>query len=76
MKSTLLTQKGQVTVPKELRDAFGWKKNTELTFVKESDGVRIVEVQKGPAAIIEKMKKAKWIGPSTDELLSETRSEI
>jgi AbrB family looped-hinge helix DNA binding protein len=76
MKSTLLTQKGQVTVPKELRDAFGWKQNTELTFIKESDGVKIVAALKGPEAIIEKMKGTKWVGPFTDELLAETRSEI
>ena len=76
MKSTLLTQKGQVTIPKELRDAFGWKQNTALTFIRESDGVRIVAAQRRAEAIIEKMKEVEWIGPSTDDRLADTRSEI
>ncbi len=73
MKSSRLTQKGKVEIPKELRDEFGWKENTELTFIREADGVRIVAVQRGPEAIIERMKEAEWIGPSTDEFLAETR---
>lgn len=71
-----LTQKGQITVPKKFRDAFGWTRETELTFVEAADGVKIVEVQKSASAILEKMKKTRWKGPSADELMKETRSEI
>jgi len=76
VKTTLLTQKGQITIPKELRDAFGWKQSSELAFVKEADGVKIVAVADKPGAVIEKMKRVHWIGPSADQLLAETRSEV
>jgi len=75
MKKSSLTQKGQITVPKEFRDRFGWTQETELVLLPEEDGVKIVEVTKSSDAIIEKMKAAKWSGPSADDLMKETRSE-
>lgn len=76
MRHSTLTQKGQVTVPKRVRDAFGWTQETELTFIKYSDGVKIVEAGKFPEIVLEQMKETRWTGPSADELLGETRSEI
>lgn len=40
-----MTVKGQVTVPKEFRDAFGWKPGDEVAFVQEKDGVKIVRAK-------------------------------
>ncbi|MEO0413740.1 MAG: AbrB/MazE/SpoVT family DNA-binding domain-containing protein [Verrucomicrobiota bacterium] len=68
-----LTQKGQITIPKRFRDRFGWDQQTELTFVEEQDGVRIVEVSDKAAATIDAMTKVEWQGPSADELLKITR---
>jgi AbrB family looped-hinge helix DNA binding protein len=71
-----MTVKGQVTVPKDLRDAFGWKVGEELAFVKEEDGVKIVSApsrRRGRAAV-ERLKRAQWNPKlTTDGLLALTR---
>src|SRR5438093_11771195 len=46
MKTSTMTVKGQVTVPKELRDAFGWKVGDEVAFLREKDGVKIVRAER------------------------------
>src|SRR2546429_431253 len=45
MKTSTMTVKGQVTVPKELRDAFGWKVGDEVAFLREKDGVKFVRAE-------------------------------
>ncbi|WP_324665384.1 AbrB/MazE/SpoVT family DNA-binding domain-containing protein [Haloarcula sediminis] len=40
-KTTRVTRKGQVTIPKELRDEFGLKEGDELRWVKTEDGIQI-----------------------------------
>lgn len=75
-----ITTKGQVTVPKELRDAFGWKPGDRVAFVREDDGVLIIHASpKGRGArMIEALRKMKFRsdGRTTDEILRETRSEV
>ncbi len=47
MKSTsTLTVKGQITVPKEFRDAFGWKPGDEVEFLREGDGVKLIRARR------------------------------
>ena len=46
MKTSTMTVKGQVTVPKEMRDAFGWKAGDEVEFVREKDGIKILAVKR------------------------------
>ena len=43
MKTSTMTVKGQVTVPKEFRDEFGWKPGDAMAFVHQKDGVKIVK---------------------------------
>ena len=76
MKSSTVTQKGQVTIPKEFRDAFGWSKDTKVAFLMEEDGVKIITSTKSASEVIARMKKTRWNGPSADELMDETRSEV
>ena len=76
MKSSTVTQKGQVTIPKAYRDAFGWSKDTKVAFLKEEDGVKIITSTSYATEVIERMEKTQWHGPSADELMSETRSEV
>ncbi len=62
MKTSTMTVKGQVTVPKEFRDAFDLKPGGEVEFVPEEDGVKIVKARrrrKG-TAIVERLRKAAW----------------
>lgn len=73
-----MTVKGQVTVPKDLRDAFGWRPGVEVGFLKESNGVKIVRAgRRGRGAqVLERLKGARWKrGLSTDRLLRLTRGE-
>lgn len=76
MKTSCITQKGQVTIPKDLRDAFGWTKDTRVAFLREEDGVKIVTDGDSASSVIARMRRTKWNGPSADELMEETRSEV
>jgi len=75
MKTSTVTVKGQVTVPKDMRDAFGWRAGDEVAFLPEKDGVKIVSAgrRKG-RAIVERLKRAPWNRKlSTDRLMEITR---
>jgi len=65
MKTSTMTVKGQVTVPKELRDAFGWKVGDEVAFLREKDGVKIVRA--------ERQRRGRKL--TTDRLMAMTRGE-
>ena len=40
-KTTRVTRKGQVTIPKELRDEFGLEAGDEVRWQKTEDGIRV-----------------------------------
>ncbi|WP_435317133.1 AbrB/MazE/SpoVT family DNA-binding domain-containing protein [Haloarchaeobius sp. TZWSO28] len=40
-KTTRITRKGQVTIPKELREEFGLEEGDELLWQKTEDGIRV-----------------------------------
>jgi AbrB family looped-hinge helix DNA binding protein len=79
MKNTsTITTKGQVTVPKEFRDAFGWKPGDRVVFVKDRDGVRVMrerDMSRGErmVAILRTVKVKS--GLTTDQILRETRED-
>ena len=76
MRTSTLTVKGQVTVPKEVRDAFGWKRGDALAFVLEGDGVRLVRAEPGRRgeAVVARLKRVKWPRRlSTGRLMAMTR---
>ena len=71
-----MTIKGQVTVPKDLRDAFGWKVGDEVAFFREEDGVKITLAprRRRGRAIVERLKRAPWNRKlTTDGLMAMTR---
>jgi AbrB family looped-hinge helix DNA binding protein len=73
-----MTVKGQVTVPKDLRDAFGWKVGDEVAFLPEQDGVKIVRapVRRRGRAIVERLRRAPWNQKlTTDGLMAMTRGK-
>jgi AbrB family looped-hinge helix DNA binding protein len=73
-----MTVKGQITVPKELRDEFGWKPGDTVEFVREADGVKLVAANREGrgAQIIERLRQAPWNQAlSTDALMALTRGE-
>jgi AbrB family looped-hinge helix DNA binding protein len=60
MKTSTMTVKGQVTVPKEMRDAFGWRAGDEVAFVREKDGVKILPVERRHRKrdVVERLREA------------------
>jgi antitoxin PrlF len=72
-----MTSKGQITVPKAMRDAFGWKPGTKLAFVREKDGVKIVALmdEDPGAALVRRSRGIAATGMSTDEIMQLTRGE-
>ena len=78
MKTSTMTLKGQVTVPKDLRDALGWKVGDEVAFVREKDGVKIIRAprRRRGRAIVERLKRAPWNQKiTTDVLMAMTRGK-
>ncbi len=74
MRHMRITSKGQITVPKKLRDRFGITAETELEF--REDRGRLVLVKKAAAAAIAKIRgrvRRLPIGADVDEYLRLTR---
>jgi AbrB family looped-hinge helix DNA binding protein len=78
MKTSRLTVKGQITVPKELRDAFGWTPHTELQFQRVADGVKLMrsprERTRGER-IVARLRGSGNRKLSTNKIMSWTRGE-
>ncbi|MFZ1491219.1 MAG: AbrB/MazE/SpoVT family DNA-binding domain-containing protein [Ilumatobacteraceae bacterium] len=71
-----VTEKGQVTIPKELRDALGIGAGTEVEFERRKD--TIVVRKKATAAsrgalLVDRMRGRGDIGMTTDEIMALTR---
>jgi AbrB family looped-hinge helix DNA binding protein len=76
--TSTITVKGQVTVPKPLRDAFGWKPGDQVAFLRERDGVKLVRAtRKGRGSrIVEQLRRVHWKrGLSTNRLMALTRGD-
>lgn len=69
--TTTMTSKGQVTIPKPVRDALGLKPGGQVQFVMQSNGNIVVKaaVKAKKKAGIEKYRGSLKAGMSTDELL-------
>ncbi|MEX2280316.1 MAG: AbrB/MazE/SpoVT family DNA-binding domain-containing protein [Acidimicrobiia bacterium] len=74
-----ITSKGQVTIPIEVRERFGFLPDTEVDFVVEGDTVRIVRstaVEHGRGArAVRRLTGAATSEWTTDELMALTRGE-
>jgi len=74
-----VTSKGQVTIPKEIRDEFGLLPGTEVEFVSEAGEIRVRKASYGPRRgeeIVEHLRKAgKGFTMTTDEIMRLTRGE-
>jgi antitoxin PrlF len=71
-----VTEKGQVTIPKELRDALGIDAGTEVEFERRDD---VLVVRKAPGApgrgrrLAERLRGRGDVGMTTDEIMALTR---
>jgi AbrB family looped-hinge helix DNA binding protein len=75
-----ITSKGQVTIPKEIREEFGLLPGTEVEFVPDAGEVRVRKLPQGRTRgdeIIERLRNASGgdIPLSTDEIMKLTRGE-
>ena len=74
---TLVTSKGQVTIPKPVRDRLGIKPGNAVDFQLDADGrVSLVKVGARPRrSRFEALRGRAGKGMSTDEIMALTRGE-
>ncbi len=65
-----ISDRGQVTIPQALREKFGLLANTEVEFVPDGNGLRLVPSPASRAAEVERLFGRKKFGRSTDELMA------
>jgi AbrB family looped-hinge helix DNA binding protein len=74
--STLVTTKGQVTIPKKLRDHYGIRPGALIDFVPGIDGIQLRKVvKKGGNGVLGCLKN-ELSGHSVPTLLNELRGEV
>ncbi|HEY4113477.1 MAG TPA: AbrB/MazE/SpoVT family DNA-binding domain-containing protein [Rhizomicrobium sp.] len=75
---TTMTSKGQVTVPKKLRDALGLKPGSEVVFEYEGNGravIRRAGKRAPPKSVFAKLRGSLKGGLTTDQILDMTRGK-
>ncbi|HXQ89462.1 MAG TPA: AbrB/MazE/SpoVT family DNA-binding domain-containing protein [Solirubrobacterales bacterium] len=75
-----ITSKGQVTIPKGLRDGLGFLPGTEVEFFEDGNEIRIRKTPGGNSRgreVVERLKRASGgdIPMSTEEIMRLTRGE-
>jgi antitoxin PrlF len=68
-----VTQKGQVTIPLEVRKALGIRAGSDVQFELDEDGARLVVGRERVESEIARMRGAGDVALSTDEILALTR---
>jgi antitoxin PrlF len=68
-----VTQKGQVTIPQDVRRALGIRPGSDVQFQLDEHGARLLVDRERAAAEIARMRGAGDGNLSTDEILSLTR---
>lgn len=75
--ATTVTQKGQVTIPKPVRDHLGIGPGSQVEFKRAADGSIVIERADGkrPPSRFADVVGILGPGPSTDEIMEWTRGE-
>lgn len=73
-----ITSKGQVTIPQEIREKYGFLPDTEVEFVARKGSVQIVKSANTARptrgeAIVRRLRGRSTVRMSTDEILALTR---
>ena len=78
IRTMRVTEKGQVTIPKELRDEFGIGAGSEVDFERADDTIVIRKVSDGlgrGARLVEQLRGRGDVAMSTDEIMALTRGD-
>jgi antitoxin PrlF len=75
--ATTVTSKGQVTIPKRVRDYLGIEPGSQVDFRRGADGVVVIEKADGPRppSRFAKVRGSAGPGMTTDELMALLRGE-
>jgi AbrB family looped-hinge helix DNA binding protein len=72
-----VTSKGQITIPAEIRERFGFLPDTEVEFIVEGDTVMLIRSSEPGASrgerIVSRLRGRATTGLSTDEIMALTR---
>ena len=73
-----ITSKGQVTIPQEIRDRFGFLPETEVEFRVEGNAVRLIKLatKRGRSrggSVVDRLRGTADVKMTTDEILALTR---
>ena len=74
----VITSKGQVTIPQDIRERLGLMPDTEVEFEVVGDAVRIrkaKDLRRRSAGLIARMRGRATVRMSTDEILEHTRGD-
>jgi AbrB family looped-hinge helix DNA binding protein len=74
--TTRVTSKGQVTIPKKMRDDLGLNAGDEIEFVQEGDTYRVRKVVKGNPFDKWRGTAKHLAGMTVDELMDEMRGPV
>ncbi len=72
-----VTVKGQVTIPKTIRDHLGIGPGSQVRFRRAEDGAIVIEpaAGRGPGSRFERLRGHAGAGLTTDEIMALTRGE-
>lgn len=73
-----VTEKGQITIPKELRDALGIGAGTEVEFERRREAILVRKAKTGTtrgARLVDRMRGRGDVEMTTDEIMALTRSD-
>ena len=71
-----VTEKGQVTIPKDLRDALGIGAGTEVEFERSDDAIIVRKANHAPSRghqLVERLRGRGTVAMTTDEIMALTR---
>lgn len=73
-----VSEKGQVTIPKDLRDALGIGSGTEVEFERHQDTIVVRKADAGPTRgqqLADRLRGRGDVRLTTDEIMALTRAE-
>ncbi len=71
-----VTTKGQVTIPKRIREQLGLQPGTEVEFAVEGDAVKLIPVKSAALhgkRIVQRLRGRATVRMTTDEIMALTR---